>query len=241
MTDERSDSEQPLGWFTDPWGVRRHGVEQGPPGSTDFVPDDRHGTCGASTRGWGGATLGPCVLRHRHEDPVHEDANGCTWTMHPAMSSGDSSSPLREQIAAALRRLDEEGGPPTPGGNRLEEADAVLAVRDREMEQLRDELAGAKATIEHMSTAMSWISGHDRQGLDHLEEAQQEAADRFAAEQTIERVRALPTRPEVRSATKPDSVDYLTGYRHAMNRVQRALDNPPTQTDTDPNSEENTP
>ena len=32
------DHPGPCGWFTGPDGVRRHGIEQGPPGSTDFKP-----------------------------------------------------------------------------------------------------------------------------------------------------------------------------------------------------------
>jgi hypothetical protein len=45
-----------------------------------------------------------------------------------------------------------------------------------EVERLRDELTGALATVKHLTAAMSWVSGHDRQGLDHLDEAQALAA-----------------------------------------------------------------
>lgn len=27
-------------------------------------------------------SLGPCVLRHRHDGPLHKDANGATWWAH---------------------------------------------------------------------------------------------------------------------------------------------------------------
>jgi hypothetical protein len=78
-------------------------------------------------------------------------------------------------------------------------------VIDQTAEQLAEELAGARATIDHMSKAMSWISGHDRQGLDHLEEAQHEGRARLAtmkqaqgwaararhAEATLARIQAL--------------------------------------------------
>jgi hypothetical protein len=90
----------------------------------------------------------------------------------------------------------------------------VLAGHQSEAtpEQLRDqlsecraELVGARSTIQHMSKAMSWISGHDRQGLDHLVEAMREArarenavnqAKRWArrvksAEAALERAREL--------------------------------------------------
>jgi len=60
-----------------------------------------------------------------------------------------------------------------------------VIVRDlaaeEETRRLADELAGARATIDHMRGAMSWLSGHDRQGLDHLAEANYEARAREAA------------------------------------------------------------
>lgn len=37
------------------------------------------GTCDASTAGIDGALLGPCVLRHGHDGPVHKDAEGARW------------------------------------------------------------------------------------------------------------------------------------------------------------------
>ncbi|MEU4173269.1 hypothetical protein AB0F46_41325 [Streptomyces sp. NPDC026665] len=43
-------------------------------------------------------------------------------------------------------------------------------VRER-LTWTQGELAGARRTVQHMSNAMSWISGHDRQGLDHLNDA----------------------------------------------------------------------
>ena len=49
------------------------------------------------------------------------------------------------------------------------------------MTDTEDELRQARVTIDHMSQAMSWICGHDRQGLDHLAEAQREARGREAA------------------------------------------------------------
>ncbi len=50
-----------------------------------------------------------------------------------------------------------------------------------ERDRLRIELTGARATTDHMSKVMSWISGHDRQGLDHLKEATREARGRESA------------------------------------------------------------
>ena len=57
----------------------------------------------------------------------------------------------------------------------------LLDRLEAERDGLREELKGARATIDHMAKAMSWISGHDRQGLDHLDEAQYEARAREAA------------------------------------------------------------
>lgn len=37
------------------------------------------GTCDASIVGPNGALLGPCVLRHQHDGPVHQDATGARW------------------------------------------------------------------------------------------------------------------------------------------------------------------
>ncbi|MFC9429286.1 hypothetical protein [Streptomyces sp. NPDC056987] len=38
------------------------------------------GTCDASVAGLIGAKpLGPCVLRHQHDGPVHQDSTGATW------------------------------------------------------------------------------------------------------------------------------------------------------------------
>jgi hypothetical protein len=50
-----------------------------------------------------------------------------------------------------------------------------------ETHRLAAELADARATIDHMRKAMSWLSGHDRQGRDHLAEANYEARAREAA------------------------------------------------------------
>jgi hypothetical protein len=58
---------------------------------------------------------------------------------------------------------------------------ALAHLRDEETQRLAEDLAGARATLAHMSAAMSWVSGHDRQGLDHLSEANYEARAREAA------------------------------------------------------------
>lgn len=74
----------------------------------------------------------------------------------------------------------------------------ICTVEAAQLSALIAELRGAKATIAHMTQAMSWISGHDRAGLDHLDEAMQMGMERDTAEAglrearaTIERVREL--------------------------------------------------
>lgn len=59
-------------------------------------------------------------------------------------------------------------------------------VRDQ-LSWTRGELASARRTIQHMSKAMSWIAGHDRHGLDHLDEAMREARARERAVQQARR------------------------------------------------------
>ncbi|MFE2469764.1 hypothetical protein [Streptomyces mirabilis] len=58
-------------------------------------------------------------------------------------------------------------------------------VRDQ-LSWTRGELASARRTIQHMSQAMRWIAGHDRQGLDHLDEAMREGR---ARERAVEQAR----------------------------------------------------
>lgn len=41
------------------------------------------GTCDASALGLFGRPVGPCVLRHQHDGPVHKDATGTTWSRIP--------------------------------------------------------------------------------------------------------------------------------------------------------------
>jgi hypothetical protein len=36
-------------------------------------------TCDASANALGGEPVGPCILRHGHDGPVHQDATGAKW------------------------------------------------------------------------------------------------------------------------------------------------------------------
>ncbi len=49
-------------------------------------------------------------------------------------------------------------------------------------DRIAEELAGAQATIAHMTEAMSWISGHDRTGTNHLNEMMQASEERDRSE-----------------------------------------------------------
>ncbi|MEV0016628.1 hypothetical protein [Streptomyces tendae] len=86
---------------------------------------------------------------------------------------------------------------------------AVRLVADEEAQRLADELAGARATIDHMRGAMSWLSGHDRQGLDHLAEANYEARAREAA---VAQARAWATRARTAEA----ALERLTDWCDAL-------------------------
>lgn len=55
-------------------------------------------TCDASTTGLVGRPVGPCVLRHQHDGPVHRDANGTTWSPSP----GCTRAELVDQAARVL-------------------------------------------------------------------------------------------------------------------------------------------
>lgn len=50
------------------------------------------------------ATFGPCILRHRHDGPMHKDINGATWR----------GSPLPQQSATTQADLDDPVEPDYP-------------------------------------------------------------------------------------------------------------------------------
>lgn len=78
-------------------------------------------------------------------------------------------------------------------------------LADKETRRLAEELAGARATIDHMRGAMSWLSGHDRRGLDHLAEANYEAR---AREATVAQARAWATRARTAEAALQRLTDW---------------------------------
>ena len=68
-------------------------------------PAAPHEWCGASTRIRVGSMpyTGPCVLRYRHDGPVHQDANGVGWT-DPQPGSEETSAALC--LPALRERMD---------------------------------------------------------------------------------------------------------------------------------------
>jgi hypothetical protein len=87
------------------------------------------GTCDASTHGIVGENLGPCVLRHQHDGPVHQDATGARWSTAvratddaPTTTATDAPH-LRQLIADALEAADYR-----MDMRRGDLADAVLPV-----------------------------------------------------------------------------------------------------------------
>lgn len=74
--------------------------------------------CGASTRIRHGAMpfIGPCILRYRHDGPVHQDADGSQWTdPQPAADAAPLCPPagdLRDRLIDAIRRAPEDDDPP---------------------------------------------------------------------------------------------------------------------------------
>jgi hypothetical protein len=61
------------------------------------------------------------------------------------------------------------------------EVERIIIERVADMQE---ELVGALATIAHLQEGMGWIAGHDRRGLDHLQDAMEASAevDRLRAE-----------------------------------------------------------
>ncbi|MDI9836233.1 hypothetical protein [Streptomyces sp. KAU_LT] len=82
---------------------------------------------------------------------------------------------------------------------------ALTQLMDEETRRLADELAAARATIDHMRRAMSWLSGHDRQGLDHLAEANYEAR---AREAVVAQARGWATRARTAEAALQRLTDW---------------------------------
>jgi len=103
-------------------------------------------------------------------------------------------------------------------------------VRDQ-LSWTRGELASARRTIQHMCRSMSWIAGHDRQGLDHLQEAMREGR---ARERAVEQARRWASRARSTEAGLSQLADELEAEeayggaddsnRGAARRIRSVLD-----------------
>jgi hypothetical protein len=142
-------------------------------------------TCDASTLGAFDRPLGPCVLRHGHDGPVHRGPAGETWWLTVAVAEAPPTAAGTpdadaEQLARWARR----------------EALLVLVTRvqhgrtltDDEARTLREhvetemrEAEAARATIERMKRTNRMVNGGARES--------RERAARAAA--AVERVRAV--------------------------------------------------
>ncbi|RCH70498.1 hypothetical protein DT019_03135 [Streptomyces sp. SDr-06] len=74
--------------------------------------------CGASDLGAMRQPLGPCILRHQHDGPVHQDANGATWhrtgdtdPLAPFRALLDQATAAAVQAARAERDADDDTRP----------------------------------------------------------------------------------------------------------------------------------
>ncbi|MEU2992566.1 hypothetical protein ABZ772_19760 [Streptomyces griseoincarnatus] len=69
------------------------------PGSSP-MPAQRRTTCDASHDSGFTNPLDPCILRHGHDGPLHQDANGATWLLFPAPRP--AAPPSRRTVAFTL-------------------------------------------------------------------------------------------------------------------------------------------
>jgi hypothetical protein len=109
--------------------------------------------------------------------------------------------------------------------------DATAEQLRNQMEWFRSELRGARQTIQHMGRAMSWCTGHDRQGLDHLDEATREARARERAVDQARRWAARARSTETALARLADELEAEEAYggaydsnHEAARRIRAALD-----------------
>lgn len=162
----------------------REAVATGQPLTPTRTPAEH---CGDPKPGFLGDPAAECVLRPGHSGS-HADETGCRWwqTTEQALATGQpapaateaTGAPdtitdpayLREQYAAALRtRLAEVHAPGSHlepeavvdyiGCTEYDLADAVLRVRDRHLQQLRQRLQ--LADHQHLAIG-AWGNAHDR-------------------------------------------------------------------------------
>lgn len=143
------------------------------------------------------------VTLHEGHDArlAHLAGEARTTPDNPATSSDTADNPLREQYAGVIAEL--------PYYERDDAgliADAALAVRDREMEQLRARIV----TLEHVA------AGNKR----HV---QLIVPDLERAAATVERVRSECDRLEAAVHANPTSPDFDGAYLAAIRHIRAAL------------------
>jgi hypothetical protein len=70
--------------------------------------------CGASMPGYGAEPIGPCVLRHGHDGPVHQAASGAKWWPEQTLDVVDLTPPM-----PISTQLLDDADPPIDLGSRL--------------------------------------------------------------------------------------------------------------------------
>jgi len=137
---------------------------------------------------------------------------------------------LRDLYAAAIASYDHAVGQatdPAPSDHHYGQADAVLAVRDAELEQLRTRHTETRDALR--------ITEGDRDAADEaaremLTQRQEMAAERYAwqergdkAEAAVERVRAECDRIEAAVRANPQGPDFDGAYLAAIGHIRAAL------------------
>jgi hypothetical protein len=130
---------------------------------------------------------GGTILFTQASTPEERQRFAANWAAHQQPEPGPAA--LRERYAAVIRRWWDDDD---KGANEI--ADAVLAVRDREMEQLGEELDAAAATIANLTVETNRL----RAELADEEEAtrrilgqrQELAAERYAWQEHGDRLAA---------------------------------------------------
>lgn len=154
-----------------------------------------------------GVTEGP--WEQNGNNGIHTPQGRCVALTHSSDWNGQGANKRDALFIAAARTL-------------------VPELRD-EVQRLKTELAGAQQTIAHQCEGMGWIAGHDRQGLDHLNEAMQSAKERDAARAEVERLKGALESLVAECRTDPEfqmSVDDCADKIEAVLRVSCCTQTP---------------
>jgi len=176
---------------------------------------------------------GPLSARESASTPAAGPSRGTGGPSGPqtgAQRLESRPTTLRERFAAAIASYDHAVGQatdPAPSDHHHGQADAVLAVRDRELEQLRTRHTETRDALR--------ITEGDRDAADEaaremLTQRQEMAAERYAwqergdkAEAALERVRAECDRIEAAVRARPTAPDFDGAYLAAIGHIRAAL------------------